>query len=273
MARIRLQRFIAQCGVASRRKAEELISSGRVCLNGRRCSELGTTIDPAHDSVTIDGERAVPPDRVLYAYHKLPGTVSTMQDPQGRPDLGRLSTESGHRLFPVGRLDIDVGGLVLLTNDGEYSHELLHPRYQVPRTYVARVVGSITAAKIEGMLAGKKLSDGFGRADSAKELTPHQAVQRFRYWKQLERARFVEVVVHEGRNHFVKRLLGAFELEVQELYRICFGPYRLGSLRPGRLKQLRFERLPDIAATAEPARRAPAKKRSRTQSKPRQRRR
>lgn len=241
---LRLQRFLAQCGVTSRRNAEQLIVDGRVTVNGKRCTELGTCVDPNEDAVALDGVAVVIRDRVLYALHKPRGVVSTLKDPEGRPDLSTAADRAGQRLYPIGRLDADVGGLLLLTNDGEYSNQMLHPRFAIPRTYVARVQGECGPETIAQLLKGCRLSDGFGLADKAELLSIEEAALAYGFWKKTGRSRFVRIIVHEGRNHFVKRLLAAVGLTVEELYRVAFGPYRLGKLRPGEMKQLRFEVLP-----------------------------
>lgn len=248
---IRLQRYLAQCGAASRRGAEQLIADGRVSVNGKRCTTLGTSVVPDADVVTVDGKTVAAFERVLYAFHKPRGLITTLRDEAGRFDLSAVQEELGIRLNPIGRLDSDVGGLLLLTNDGDYAHQLTHPSFAVSRTYVARLNGQPDEDSADRLLRGCRLRDGVGRADSVEFFGPEQARVAYSYWRRTAKSHFVRISVHEGRNHFVKRLLAAVGLPVEELYRVAFGPYRLGKLRPGELKQFRFEKLsPRPASTS-----------------------
>ena len=246
---MRLHRFIALCGVSSRRRAESFIVDGRVQVNGRTVRELGFSIDPDNDSVTVDGKGIVAQQPVLIAFHKPRGMVSTLSDPEERPCIGDVVRGLPYRIYPVGRLDIDVGGLILLSNDGERAHKMLHPSFGATRTYIARVKGVISSDVEAKLVKGCRLEDGFAKAVSATQLTRESAEQRFYFWKELK-GKFIELVVAEGRYHFVKRLLSAVGLEVVELYRTTFGPYKLGSLRPGVMKQVKFADADKAAALA-----------------------
>lgn len=223
----RLQKFLARAGVASRRTAEEWIKAGRVAVNGRVVTEMGVKVDPARDAVKVDGRRvrlAAAP--VTFMVHKPSGYVSTTHDPQGRRVVTELLAEAVQgRLYPVGRLDYDATGLLLLTNDGELAHRLMHPRYQVPRTYRVTVSGEVFRRTIDQLRAGIALD---GREVAA-------AVQVIK--RDAEKT-VLEVTVREGRYHLIKRLMEAVGHPVLKLKRIAFGPLRLGRLPRGACRRL-----------------------------------
>jgi pseudouridine synthase len=216
----RLQKFLARAGVASRRAAEAWILSGRVTVNGKVVRELGTKIDPDHDVVKADGRRVRLEPRLTVMLHKPYGYVSTTRDPQGRRIVTELLGEKGARLYPVGRLDYDATGLLLLTNDGELAQRLTHPRYQVPRTYRVTMEGEVSRETLR-LLADGVTVDG--------RVVPAAAVVR----KAEAGKTVLEITVWEGRYHLIKRLLAQVGHPVLKLKRIAFGPLRLGRLPRG----------------------------------------
>ncbi len=227
--RVRLQKVLSAAGVASRRKAEELIRAGRVRVDGIVVREMGVRIDPDRAVVHVDGDRVVlRQDLVYLALNKMPGMLSTMSDAQGRPHIGQLLADWGvtTRLFHVGRLDMDSEGLLLLTNDGELAHRLTHPSFGVAKTYMAEVPGPIPKDLGRRLRAGVELDDGLVRVDSfdIKDVLGGRAV--------------VEVVLHEGRKHVVRRLLAAVDHPVSRLVRTQIGDVQLGHQRPGTLRKL-----------------------------------
>lgn len=224
---VRLQKVLASAGVASRRKAEELIRAGRVKVDGIVVREMGTRIDPEQAVVHVDGTRITTrTDLVYLALNKERGVLSTMSDDQGRPHVGQMLEGRSERLFHVGRLDMESEGLLLLTNDGDLAHRLTHPSYGVAKTYVAEVPGPIPKDLGKRLRAGVELEDGPAKVDSFDVLDLHA-----------NRA-VVEVVIHEGRKHIVRRLLEAVDRPVSRLVRTQIGPIQLGHQRPGTLRKL-----------------------------------
>ena len=224
---IRLQKVLASAGVASRRKAEELIRSGRVKVDGIVVKEMGTRIDPDEAVVHVDGNRVVlRADQVYLALNKMPGMLSTMSDELGRPNIGQLLEDRTERLFHVGRLDMDSEGLLLLTNDGDLAHRLTHPSYGVPKTYMAEIPGPVPRDLGRKLRAGIELEDGPAKVDSFEVVDVHNG-----------RA-VVEVVLHEGRKHIVRRLLDAVDHPVSRLVRTQIGELQLGHQRPGTIRKL-----------------------------------
>ncbi len=223
---MRLSKHLAHAGVASRRRAEEIIRAGRVTVDGE------VVDDPAHDVsqarvVTVDG-RALggAESRVVYALHKPLGVVSTARDPGGRPTVVQLVTGDRRRLYPIGRLDADATGLILLTNDGDLAQRLTHPSYEVPRTYRARVGGPpVGEVALERLRHGVELDDGMTSPAKARRLGTHE----------------LELVLHEGRKRQVKRMCEAVGHPVRSLTRVAFGPLRLGDLPPGQHRRLSRE--------------------------------
>jgi 23S rRNA pseudouridine2605 synthase len=222
----RLQKVLAAAGVGSRRVCEELIAEGRVTVDGR-AAILGTRVDPRSAVVHVDGTRVVIDDRQVYlAVNKPRGVLSAMSDDRGRRTVADLVEDLPHRVFHVGRLDADSEGLLLLTNDGELAHRLTHPSYSVPKTYLCEVPGPVSRTVERALLAGVELDDGPVQAD------------RFRVVDSLPPRALVEVVIHEGRNRIVRRMLDAVGHPVRRLVRTEVGPIRLGDLRPGRHRRL-----------------------------------
>jgi 23S rRNA pseudouridine2605 synthase len=222
----RLQRLLARAGYGSRRASEELIVDGRVTLNGI-VATLGDRADPAEDEVRVDGLHVnLDPNVKYYAIHKPAGVVTTMHDPQGRPDIRGYLPEDGPRVFPVGRLDRDTEGLLLLTNDGDLANALTHPSFGVEKEYLAEVEGVPTAKHIGRLRRGVELEDGQARAKSARVAG-----------RSGDRGA-VRLVMTEGRKREVRRLLTAVGLPVSRLVRVRVGAVRLGGLAPGERREL-----------------------------------
>lgn len=229
---IRLQKLLAQSGVASRRKCEELMLDGLVEVDGEVVTRLGTKVDPRTAVIRVDGRRLPPvSDHVYLALNKPRGVVSTMSDPEGRRSLGDLVAERPERLFHVGRLDTDTDGLILLTNDGDFAQRLAHPSYEVDKTYVAEVAGVPERATLQRLRDGVELDDGPVQVSQVRIVTsqPDKAV--------------VELVIHEGRNRIVRRLLEHVGHPVRRLTRTAIGPVVLRRLRRGELRELTTEEL------------------------------
>lgn len=235
---VRLQKVLAQAGVASRRAAEELIAAGRVSVDGKVVREMGRRVDPDSAVVHVDGNRIVLSDDVVHlALNKPSGILSSMSDDLGRPSVGDLIVERGimaehftggarNRLFHVGRLDAETEGLLLLTNDGELGHRLMHPSYEVAKVYVAEVAGQVPRDLGKRLRAGIELEDG------------PVAVDAFRLVDSAPGRSMLEVTLHEGRKHVVRRLLDHVGFPVQRLVRTAIGDVKLGDQRPGRFRPL-----------------------------------
>lgn len=227
---VRLQKVLSQAGIASRRAAEKLILEGRVEVDGQVVSELGTRVDPDASVIRVDGVRVVADDSMVYlALNKPRGMHSTMSDDRGRPCIGDLverKVRGTKNLFHVGRLDADTEGLILLTNDGELAHRLMHPSHEVPKTYLATVTGSVPRGLGKKLRAGIELDDGPARVDD------------FAVVDAIPGKTLVRVTLHEGRNRIVRRLLAAAGFPVEALVRIQFGPVSLGEQRPGSIRSL-----------------------------------
>lgn len=224
---VRLQKVIADSGLASRRKAEELIAQGRVTVNGQVVCELGTKVDPGKDHVKVDGRHLKPaPPQTFVMLNKPKNVVSTMSDPGGRSTIADLLPGVRMRVFPVGRLDFDSEGLMLLTNDGELAQRLLHPRHHVPKTYLIKVKGMLDSEDIRQLEKGVTLDDGRTGPAVVKKVG-----------KATENS-WLEVTIYEGRKHQVKRMLEAVSHPVLKLKRVRFGPLVLGDLPIGQYRYL-----------------------------------
>ena len=224
---VRLQKLLAAAGVGSRRTCENLITAGRVEVDGHLVTELGVRIDPQKQTVNVDGSRVtLDESRVYLAFNKPLGVVSTMSDDLDRPCVGDYVSNRKERLFHVGRLDVDTEGLLLLTNDGELAHRLQHPSYGVLKTYLAQIPGPVPRELGRTLREGIELPDGPVKVDSFKlvDSAPGRAL--------------VELQLHEGRKHVVRRLLEAVGHPVITLVRTDVGPIRLGDLRSGRMRAL-----------------------------------
>jgi 23S rRNA pseudouridine2605 synthase len=222
----RLQKILSAAGVASRRVSEDLIAAGRVTVDGRR-AELGDRADPATAVIHVDGERVVTDaSRVYLAMNKPRGVVSTMDDERGRAALADYLPALAQRVYHVGRLDADSEGLLLLTNDGDLANKLMHPSYEVKKTYLCQITGPVPRGLGRQLRSGVELDDGPARADS------------FRVVDSAGRNVLVEVVLHEGRKHIVRRMLAEVGHPVSRLVRTAIGPVKLGDLRAGRTRRL-----------------------------------
>jgi len=222
----RLQKILARAGLGSRRKCEELIRSGAVKVNGRVVTELGTRIDPQKDKVTVNERPIEPEEKVYIALYKPPGYVTTLFDPQRRRTVKDLVEDIPQRVYPVGRLDYDTEGLLLMTNDGALAYALTHPKHHVPKTYVATVTGKPDPSALKQLARGVRLSDG------------PTAPARVRLLKPGSLESVVEITIHEGRNRQVRRMCEAVGHPVRALRRVRFGNIELGGLEPGRYRKL-----------------------------------
>ncbi|NJQ01323.1 rRNA pseudouridine synthase [Streptomyces sp. PLAI1-29] len=222
----RLQKVLARAGLGSRRACEELIDQRRVEVNGRVVTEQGLRIDPEKDEVRVDGLTVATQSYLFFALNKPAGVVSTMEDPDGRQCLGDYVTNRETRLFHVGRLDTETEGIILLTNHGELAHRLTHPRYGVRKTYLAAIQGPIPRDLGKQLKNGVPLEDGYARADS------------FRVVENTGKNYLVEVSLHEGRKHIVRRMLAEVGFPVDRLVRTGFGPIGLGDQKSGWLRRL-----------------------------------
>jgi 23S rRNA pseudouridine2605 synthase len=234
VAQERLQRALARAGYGSRRACERLVVEGRVTVNGTTAM-LGDKADPERDEIRVDGLTVnLDPSVRYYALHKPAGVVATMRDPQGRKDLQSFLPEDGPRVFPVGRLDRDTEGLLLLTNDGDLANRLLHPSYGVEKEYLAEVEGSPAPRHLARIRAGVDLDDGPAHAKAARIVAasgPRGAIR---------------LVMTEGRKREVRRLLAAVGLPVSRLVRLRVGPVRLGGLPPGATRPLTSDEVRDL---------------------------
>ena len=229
---IRLQKFLASAGVASRRKAEELITAGRVRVNGEVVKELGTKVDPDSDIVVVDGRKVEAAAPVWIKLHKPRRYMSTRNDPEGRPTIYELLPPALHSLFYVGRLDYDSEGLMLMTNVGDEAHKLLHPSFEVERVYDAIVKGVVTRETVQRLLRGVELEDGPARAESVRLLPSNRDDESK-----------VRIMLREGRNREVRRIMSAVGHDVRRLKRISYGPIILGDLAPGKFRKLTDDEL------------------------------
>ncbi|WP_344915975.1 pseudouridine synthase [Streptosporangium oxazolinicum] len=234
---VRLQKVLAQAGVASRRACEDMIGEGRVTVDGQVVRRFGARVDPAKQVIHVDGKRLpTMPDLVYLAINKPIGVVSTMSDPDGRPSLADFVADRTERLFHVGRLDTETEGLILLTNDGELANRLTHPSYGVQKKYWAKVPGRIERDLGRRLKKGVELEDGLAKADSFALVQEHgqQAL--------------IEIVLHEGRKHIVRRMLEEVGHPVIDLARIEFGPVKLGRLKPGTVRALTLTEVGELYA-------------------------
>ena len=244
---VRLQKAIAAAGVASRRKAEELIRQGRVTINGRVATEMGLKVDPARDHVKVDGRHLKPAAPKAYVMLNKPGGVlTTLEGPgvEGRVTVQQFLRGVKPRVVPVGRLDYDTEGLLLLTNDGALAQRLLHPRYHVPKTYLVKVSGVLDDAQIRTLESGVRLEDGLTRPAQVRKV------------RKTEENSWIELTISEGRTHQVKRMLQAVGHPVLKLKRLRFGPLKLGNLPIGEYRFLtdpEIHRLKTVAAKYSPS--------------------
>lgn len=222
----RLQKVLARAGMGSRRACEELVEQARVEVNGRIVTEQGLRVDPEKDEIKVDGLTVATQSYLFFALNKPAGVVSTMEDPDGRQCLGDYVTNRETRLFHVGRLDTETEGIILLTNHGELAHRLTHPKYGVQKTYLAAITGPLPRDIGKQLKSGIQLEDGYARADN------------FRVVQQTGKNYLVEVTLHEGRKHIVRRMLAEAGFPVEKLVRTSFGPIALGDQKSGWLRRL-----------------------------------
>ncbi len=223
---IRLQRYLAQCGLGARRECEVLITSGRITIDGKAVKELGTKVDPKQNDIRLDGERLKTQQRQTFLFNKPPGVLCTAKDPKGRPRVIDFFPESGPRLFTVGRLDENSTGLLIVTNDGDLAQKLAHPKYRIYRTYHIHVKGIPGRDALTAVKQGLWFEEGKFRVQSAKIL------------KRQGKSSILEVMLREGQNREVRRLFDRAGHKVMKLKRVAFGPIRLGSLSMGKFRPI-----------------------------------
>lgn len=245
---VRVQKYLSQAGAASRRQAEAMLLQGRVAVNGKRLTRLGARVVPGVDVVSLDGEEVRPASRRWVAFHKPVGVLCTRRDPHGGETVYDVLPSWAARLRYVGRLDRDTSGLLLMTNDGDLAAALAHPAAGAEREYVAAVKGDVTAQRIRALKKGAELEDGFARPKRVRKVRLDNG------------ERGVKLVLAEGRKREVRRLLEAVGLPARRLCRVRFGPFRLGTLEPGRWRPAR-------ASEVEAARRAVRPRRGRRASR------
>jgi 23S rRNA pseudouridine2605 synthase len=234
---VRLQKVLAAAGVGSRRHCEELIGAGRVEVDGQTVRRFGARVDPEHQIIRVDGKRIPARQDIVYlAFNKPPKVLTAMSDDRGRRTIADFLGDRAERLFHVGRLDYDTEGLMLLTNDGELAHRLAHPSYEVAKTYVADVPGPVSRDLGRRLATGVELEDGVAVAD------------RFRVLEQAGSRALVEITLHEGRKHIVRRMLAEVGHPVSRLVRTTVGPIKLGNLRPGETRDLTTKEIGELYA-------------------------
>jgi 23S rRNA pseudouridine2605 synthase len=235
---VRLQKVLSQAGVASRRVAERMITDGRVEVDGEIVTELGSRVDPDKSVIRVDGARIMVDDNLVhFALNKPKGMQSTMSDDRGRPCVGDIvehRVRGNHKLFHVGRLDADTEGLMILTNDGELAHRLMHPSFEVPKTYLATVLGTVPRGMGKKLRAGIELDDG------------PVVIDDFAVVGAVPGKSMVRITLHEGRKHIVRRLLAEVGFPVQELVRTDIGSIELGDQRPGSIRVLTSKEIGDL---------------------------
>lgn len=250
--RVRLNKYLADCGVASRRKADEIIGSGAVTVNGRKVFELGIRIDPKKDKVVCNGKPVSSPHRmVYYALNKPKSVVTSNSDPQGRPTVLDFFPKEKLRIFPVGRLDWDSEGLLLMTNDGDFANEIMHPQSKITKTYHVKLNGIPTDAQVEKLLRGVSTVGGKVAAVAVRKLAE----------KTTETKGWMEIVIAEGKNHQVRNMFAKIGYDVIKLRRVAIGEFKLGSLQPGETKLLNSEDLLRIFKIRKEEKKSPKKTR------------
>jgi 23S rRNA pseudouridine2605 synthase len=237
----RLQKFISRCGVASRRKAEELIIEGRVKVNNLVITEMGVKIDPRYDKIKVDNKRIMPEGFEYILLNKPIGIISSVKDPEGRQTVLDIIPDMGARLYPVGRLDYMSEGLIILTNDGNLTQGLLHPKNEIPRIYEVKIKGHIKEASLTRIRAGMDLTEG-------KSLPAKVEVKEV-----LDKNIWLTIEVTEGKNRLVRRIFEKLGHDVLRLKRVQFGPLKLNELKPGKfqhLNQPEVDKLRKVAGVA-----------------------
>ena len=233
----RLQKVMAEAGVGSRRYCEELIGAGRVEVDGETVRRFGARVDPDYQVIRVDGKRIpAKPGLAYLAFNKPPKVLTAMSDPHGRRTVADFLGDRSERLFHIGRLDYDTEGLMLLTNDGELAHRLAHPSFEVAKTYLADVTGQVPKDLGRRLMAGIELDDGVAKAD------------KFRVIDRSGQRALVEITLHEGRKHVVRRMLAAAGHPVTRLVRTDVGPIKLGNLKPGTSRELSTREIGELYA-------------------------
>ena len=234
---VRLQKVLAEAGIGSRRYCEELIGAGRIEVDGEIVRRFGARVDPEHQVIKVDGKRIPSRAGLAYlAFNKPPKVLTAMSDSRGRRTVADFLDDRAERLFHIGRLDYDTEGLMLLTNDGELAHRLAHPSFEVAKTYLADVTGPVPRDLGRRLTSGIELDDGVATAD------------RFRVIDRAGQHALVEIILHEGRKHVVRRMLAASGHPVSRLVRTDVGPIRLGDLRPGASRELSTREIGELYA-------------------------
>ena len=236
---IRLQRFLAQAGVASRRKAEELIVAGRVKVNGQVVTELGSKVDPDRDKVFLGGKRLLAERPVYLMLNKPRGYVTTLSDPEGRPTVRTFLKHAGARVFPVGRLDFNTEGLLICTNDGDLAHALMHPKHEVRKTYHVKLQGLVGPETVSAWQKGVTLDDGDRTAPAEVQLVGNTGKNSW-----------LEVTIHEGKNRQIHRTAEALGYNVLKLTRIGYGGLQLDDLKVGATRPLSHDELTRLRRAA-----------------------
>ncbi|CAM3569957.1 pseudouridine synthase [Marinicrinis lubricantis] len=232
----RLQKILAQAGIASRRKCEEIIAAGRVTVNDEIVTELGTKVDPTTDEITVDGKPIRKEENVYLLFHKPKGVISSVKDPEGRKVVTDFLKDVKQRVFPVGRLDYDTEGLLLLTNDGEFANLLTHPKHEIPKTYFATVKGVPHGDLLEKLRNGVKLDDGITAPAEVEyhDVDPEKNIS------------VISVTIHEGRNRQVRRMFEAIHTPVEKLRRVQFGFLTLHGVSRGKFRHLSKEEVKEL---------------------------
>ncbi len=234
----RLQKILSGAGVASRREAEGIIAAGRVAVNGTVVTELGSKADPDKDRITLDGKPVRPKTEKIYILlYKPSGYMTTLKDPEGRPVVTDLLKGIGERVYPVGRLDYNTEGLLLLTNDGDWANRLMHPRHEVEKEYLVKVRGRVSPEQVRRLASGVELDDG--KTAPARVQVVHES----------ERNSRLSITIHEGRYRQVRRMCEAVSLAVASLKRVRYGFLDLGDMRPGEFRRLTTEEMRRLAAS------------------------
>ena len=224
----RLQKILAEAGIASRRKSEELIKAGRVAVNGKTVTEMGTKAFP-DDDITVDGKPIRKEEHVYYLLDKPAGFICTLKDDKGRKTIRECMPDVKERIFPVGRLDYDTTGLIIMTNDGDFANRMMHPRYHLPKTYEVAVNGILTDQMLKMLENGIELNDGMTLPAEVVLLSRRQSTNKT----------VIQITIREGRNRQIKRMMEYFHCEVTRLNRIRYGCLEIGHMRQGDYRKLR----------------------------------
>ena len=228
---VRLQKFLSDCGIASRRKAELLISDGHITVNGQTVTEMGVKIDTFKDKVCFDGNDVAPfKEKVYLALNKPRGVISAVSDPLGRRVVTDF-VDAQYKLFPIGRLDYNTSGLILLTNDGEFANKIMHPRNNIEKTYIVKASGKVTPENLEKLRRGVKIEGGRTCPATAEIM------------EKRENSTVVAITIHEGRNRQVRKMFETIGAKVMKLERISIGEVSLGDLPPGQIRRLTKEEI------------------------------